>query len=70
MGDAMRREQTTTVVCYELTLPTNAVEVDKAISWAARDLAEHRGVERDQLYDDDLTVNSDGEQLVISWVKK
>lgn len=70
MGAATRFEHTTTTVNYQLDLPTNAVEVSKAISWAVRDLAEHRGVERDQLYDDDLTVNSDGEQLVISWVKK
>lgn len=71
MGAATRFEHTTTTVSYQLDLPTNAVEVDKAIGWAMQEHREHyEGQPVVQVADDALTVNSDGEQLVISWVKK
>lgn len=70
MADAVRFELTTTTVGYQLDLPTNAAEVSKAISWATRDYAEHHGLAWGDVPDDALSVRSDGDQLVISWVKR
>lgn len=66
MGDALRREVTTTRVEYVLRSPTNATEVSKAISWALQDLAASQG-QGAAGWDDALEVSSRDEEIVISW---
>lgn len=69
--NAVRFEMCTTTVGYQLDLPTNAVEVSKAIAVAEREYREHYvGDVVRQVADDALEISSDGEQLIIAWVKR
>lgn len=66
MGAAISRTVTTVRHEYAIRLPTNAVELDKAVSWAAEEYRTHHGVER-LPYDDTIQISADDEEIVVWW---
>lgn len=67
--NALRVEKTTVTVQYNLPLPTNAVELSKALNWANKEYAEYRNMHWSDMADDALTITTEDDVLVISWVK-
>jgi hypothetical protein len=69
MAKYTRVERVETTVRFTLATPTNAVEVDKAVHDASREVATVMDVSQTALWDDALTVTVEDNLIVISYQK-